>query len=61
MEEKNDHDMIVEMHTVIFRDGLSSQVKRNSRSINKLWIAIAVIATGTGGGVYGIVELLKGM
>ncbi len=61
MVEITDHDMIVEMHTVIFKNGLLGQVKRNSRAINKLWIAVVLIASSVGGGAYGIVELLRGV
>ena len=61
MPDLTDHDMIVEMHAVIFKNGLMNQVKRNSRSINKLWVLIAVFIAGTGGGVYGVIELLRGM
>uniref|UniRef100_A0A6M3KYS2 Uncharacterized protein n=1 Tax=viral metagenome TaxID=1070528 RepID=A0A6M3KYS2_9ZZZZ len=61
MPTKTDHDMIVEMHTVIFKNGLLEQVRKNTKAIGKLWIAVAVIATSIGGGVYGAIELLKGM
>ena len=65
MAEKVDHDLITEMHAVLLGTnghlGLCWQVERNTRAINKLWIAIAVIASSVGGGVYGIIELLKGI
>ena len=65
MPDKNDHDLITEIHTVLLgtngHPGIAKQVERNSRAINKLWIAIVLIASSVGGGVYGIIELLKGI
>uniref|UniRef100_A0A6M3K5M4 Uncharacterized protein n=1 Tax=viral metagenome TaxID=1070528 RepID=A0A6M3K5M4_9ZZZZ len=65
MPGKTDHDRITEMHAVLLgtngHKGLAYQVERNSKAIAKLWVAIAVIASSIGGGVYGIIELLKGM
>ncbi len=64
MADRTDHDLITEMHTVLLGTdghiGLSKQVERNTKSINKLWIAIAIIASSVGGGVYGVVQLLIG-
>ena len=61
---KTDHDLLTEMHTVILgtngHPGLARQVERNTKAINKLWICIVVIASSIGGGIYGIIELLKG-
>ena len=63
-EEKTDHDRIIEMHAVLLGTnghlGLCRQVERNSKAINKLWIAVVIIASSVGGGVYGIIELLRG-
>ena len=65
MPQKTDHDLITEMHTVLLGTnghiGLCKQVERNTKAINKLWVAIAIIASSVGGGVYGIIELLKGI
>ena len=64
MPQKTDHDKITEIHAVLLgvngHPGLCRLVDRNTRMINKLWIAIVIIATSIGGGVYGIIELLKG-
>jgi len=75
MPDKNgritDHDRITEMHAVLLgvngNPGLCKLVERNTklieinnRAIQKLWIAVIVIATSVGGGVYGIIELFKG-
>jgi len=61
---KEDHDRLTEIHAVLLgvngNPGLCKLVDRNTRMINKLWIAIAAIATSIGGGVYGIIELIKG-
>ena len=63
-EEKNDHDLLIEIHTVLLGTnghlGLCQQVERNGKAINKLWIAVAVIASSVGGGIYGIIELVRG-
>ena len=40
--------------------GLLKQVENNTKQINKLWIAIAVIAAGTGGSGFAIVQALLG-
>jgi len=65
MPEMNDHDYIVQMHSVLLgvngSPGLCKMVERNTRAITKLWIAVTIIATSIGGGVYGIIEILKGM
>ena len=64
MSEKTDHDKITEIHAVLLgvngNPGLCKLVDRNTKMINKLWIAVIVIATSVGGGVYGIIELFKG-
>jgi len=64
MLEKDDHDKLTEIHAAIIgingNPGLIKLVDRNTRAIQKLWIAIIIITTSIGGGVYGIVELLKG-
>ena len=41
-------------------DGLCGEVKRNSESIRKLWIAVIVMASSVGGGVYAAVKALMG-
>ena len=65
MPEKTDHDLLTEMHTVLLgtngHPGIAKQVERNAKAITKLWICIAVIASSIGGGVYGIIELMKGI
>uniref|UniRef100_A0A6M3IX60 Uncharacterized protein n=1 Tax=viral metagenome TaxID=1070528 RepID=A0A6M3IX60_9ZZZZ len=65
MTEKTDHDRIIEIHSVLLgtngNPGVAQQVARNSRAINKLWIAIVILASSVGGGVYGIIELLRGI
>ena len=65
MIEKTDHDRITEIHAVLLgvngNPGLCKLVERNTKAIQKLWAAIIVIATSIGGGVYGIIELLKGI
>jgi len=64
MVAKNDHDRITEIHAVLLgvngNPGLCKLVERNTKAIQKLWIAVIIIATSVGGGVYGIIELLKG-
>jgi len=65
MTEKTDHDRLTEIHAVLLgvngNPGLCKIVDRNTKMINKLWIAIVIIATSIGGGVYGIIELLRGI
>ena len=65
MPEKNDHDLITEIHTVLLgtdgHPGIAKQVERNTKAITKLWIAITVIASSIGGGIYSIIEILKGI
>ena len=39
-------------------DGIVGKVKRQSESINKLWVAIFILASSIGGGAYGIIKLL---
>lgn len=56
MTKKTDHDMLVEIHTVLMgangNDGLCRQVKKNTDTINRMIVAIAVIfAGGVGGGI----------
>ena len=62
---KEDHDRLTEIHAVLIgvngNPGLVKAVDRNSRAIQKLWIAVIIIAASIGGGVYGIVELLRGI
>jgi hypothetical protein len=64
MPERTDHDLLTEMHTVLLgtngHPGICEQVKQNTKSINKLWIAVIIIASSIGGGAYGIVKLLMG-
>ena len=65
MPDKSDHDLLTEMHTVLLgtdgHPGIAKQVDRNTKAITKLWIAITIIASSVGGGVYGIIEILKGI
>ena len=64
MTELTDHDRLTQIHAVLIgvngNPGLVKLVDRNARAIQKLWIAVIVIATSVGGGVYGIIELFKG-
>ena len=65
MQEKTDHDKLTQIHAVLLgvdgNPGLCKLVDRNTKMINKLWVAVIVIATSIGGGVYGIIELLRGI
>ena len=65
MIDKTDHDLLIEIHTVLLgtdgHTGVAKQVERNTKAITKLWICTAIIASSIGGGAYGIIELLKGM
>ena len=65
MLDKNDHDLITEIHTVLLgtngHPGIAKQVERNVKAINKIWICIAVVMSSVGGGIYGIIEILKGI
>jgi len=65
MSEKTDHDLLTEVHTVLLgtngHPGIAKQVERNARAITKIWVCIAVIMSSIGGGVYGIIEILKGI
>jgi len=65
MPEKTDHDLLTEMHTVLLgtngHPGVAKQVERNSKAITEIWISIAIIASSIGGGVYGVIEILKGI
>jgi len=62
---KSDHDLIIEIHTVLLgtngHNGIANQVERNAKAITKIWICIAIIISSIGGGVYGIIELLRGI
>jgi len=62
---KTDHDKLTEVHAVIVgingNTGLLKMVEQNTKAIHKLWIAVIIIATSVGGGIYGIIELLRGM
>jgi hypothetical protein len=62
MIEKSDHDKITEIHAVLLgvngNPGLCKRVESNTKNINKLWIAVVVIALSTGGGIYGLVQAL---
>ena len=64
MNDLTDHDKLTQIHAVLLgvngNPGLCKLVDRNTKMINKLWVAVIVIATSVGGGVYGIIELLKG-
>jgi len=65
MPEKTDHDKLTEIHAVLLgingNPGLIKLVDRNTKAIQKLWILMAVILASIGGGVYGIIELLRGI
>ena len=65
MTQLTDHDRLIQIHAVLIgvngNPGLVKLVDRNARAIQKLWIAIIIIATSIGGGVYGLIELLRGM
>ena len=62
MPDRTDHDLIIEMHTVLLGTdghlGLCKQVEKNTKAINKIWIIIAVIAASMGGCVYGILQAI---
>ena len=62
---KTDHDKITEIHAVLLgadgHPGIAKQVERNTRAITKIWIAVTIIASSVGGGIYGIIELLRGL
>jgi len=62
---KSDHDKITEIHTVLLgtngHNGIAKQVERNAKAITKIWVCIAIIMSSIGGGIYGIIELLRGM
>jgi hypothetical protein len=62
MTEKTDHDKLTEIHAVLLgvngNPGLCESVARNTKSINKLWIAVVVIAVSVGGGTYGLIQAL---
>ena len=64
MLEKTDHDKLTDIHIVIMgvngNPGLLKLVDSNAKAIQKLWIAVSIIVTSIGGGVYGIIELVKG-
>jgi len=61
---KEDHDRLTEIHAVLLgvngNPGLCKIVERNTKAIQKLWVAVIIIATSVGGGVYGVIELFKG-
>ena len=65
MPDKTDHDLLTEMHTVLLgtngHPGVAKQVERNTKAITKLWIAIVIIVSSIGSGIYGIIEILKGI
>ena len=62
MPERNDHDLITEMHAVMLGTnghlGLCKQVEYNTRAISRLWIVISVLGASIGGGVYGVLQAL---
>ena len=64
MTEKSDHDMLMDIHTVLLgtngQGGLYRQVKDNTKNINRIWIVLAVLAASVGGGTWGIVNKLLG-
>ena len=37
-------------------EGLCDKVEAHTKAINRLWLAITVIAVSLGGGIYGIVQ-----
>lgn len=60
MPEKSDHDMLIEIHSVLLgangQGGLSRQVEINTKAIFKLWCAFIALATSIGGGIFGIIK-----
>ncbi len=60
MNEKEDHDRIIEMHAALLgtngQGGLLRQVERNTKAIFRLWLAVVVIIISIGGGTFGIVK-----
>jgi len=64
MNELTDHDRLTQIHAVLLgvngNPGLAKLVDRNTKAIQKLWVLMAVILASLCGGVYGIIELLKG-
>ena len=64
MNDLTDHDKLTQIHAVLLgvdgNTGLCKLVERNTKAIQKLWIAVIIIASSVGGGIYGIIELFKG-
>ena len=64
MLNKSDHDLLMDVHTVLLgtngQGGLCRQVEKNTKSINKIYILLAVISAGTGGGAWAIVQKIMG-
>lgn len=40
------------------QEGLCKKVNQNSKSINKVYIYLAILAASTGGGAYGIIQTI---
>jgi len=64
MNEKTDHDLLLEVHGTLLgtngQGGLCRQVDKNTKAISKLIIAVIVIGLTVGGGAWGIVSKLLG-
>ena len=41
-------------------EGLCKQVANNTKAINKIWVAIAILIVTIGGNAYGLVQVLLG-
>lgn len=56
--EKSDHDLLIEVHSVLLgsngQDGLCRQVARNTKAISRLWVILAIIVALSGGGGYAL-------
>lgn len=60
---KTDHDILIEIHTILLgangQDSLCRKVEKNTKAIAKIWIIIAIILASLGGGGYGVLEILR--
>ena len=60
MPEKSDHDILIEIHTVLLgadgQGGIARQVTKNSKAIFRLWIVLTILAVSAGGGAFGIIK-----
>ena len=64
MPSKTQKQMVEEMYNLLTdfngRPGLCTQVEKNTKQINKLWIMIAIIVAGGGGGGFAIIKTILG-